>query len=304
MKYDAVFFISFGGPEKSEDIFPFLETVTRGRNIPRHRLEEVAIHYEHMGGKSPINEITRQQAQALQDALSKTDTPYPVYIGQRNWHPFIEDTLRKMVANGVKRAIGFCTAAHRSEASLERYIHAVEKARETIGPSAPVIDFVGPWFDHSLFIEAIYGKICETEEKGGHGDAETISLSPKSGLSPYFSLSPSPRVFVSPFLNIPWLFTAHSIPCSMAKESTYVDELRQTAELVVEKWSMSSPNASIGDPNQSVGPRLKPRGRQVEWELAYTSRSGNPKDPWLQHPNQKELRRDRPQIQSGSPMPL
>src|ERR1700687_5214109 len=95
---DAVFFISFGGPEKREDIRPFLEIVTRGRRIPPERIDEVAHHYEAIGGASPINAITFQQAEALRKLVKGT----PVYVGNRNWHPFLEDTLRKMAADGIK----------------------------------------------------------------------------------------------------------------------------------------------------------------------------------------------------------
>src|SRR6266700_8306231 len=105
---DAVFFISFGGPEKKEDIIPFLENITRGRGIPPGRLKEVARHYEVIGGASPINAITNRQAEGVRKLLSE-----PVYVGNRNWHPFLEDTLRKMMADGVKHAIGFVTAAYR-----------------------------------------------------------------------------------------------------------------------------------------------------------------------------------------------
>ena len=158
--YDAVFFISFGGPEKREDVMPFLEIVTRGRGIPADRLKEVAHHYDVIGGASPINAITARQAEALQKVLAEKGTPYPVYIGQRNWHPFIEDQLRRMAADGIKRAVGFITAAHRCEASSgSRYTHAVEEARKKIGPQAPEIDYVGPWFDHPLFIEAICERV-------------------------------------------------------------------------------------------------------------------------------------------------
>src|SRR5258706_5698204 len=97
---DAVFFISFGGPETREEIRPFLELVTRGRRIPPERIEEVAHHYEAIGGKSPINEITNRQAEALRKRLAQTDTPFPVYVGNRNWHPFLEETLKKMAADG------------------------------------------------------------------------------------------------------------------------------------------------------------------------------------------------------------
>ncbi len=221
---DAVFVISFGGPEKMDDVMPFLENVTRGRNIPRSRLEDVAHHYALFNGRSPINEITRQQAACLQQVLSQTDTPWPVYIGQKNWDPYIEDTLRKMMADGVKKAIGFITAAHRSLSSLESYVTAVETARQKIGPQAPAIDYVGPWFDHPLFLQTITERIQDVKAPA---DAA-------------------------------WVFTAHSIPCGMAKESTYVEELRKTADLVT----------------RLLG--------QKEWSLAYTSRSGNPADAWLE----------------------
>jgi len=221
---DAVLFIGFGGPEKQADIMPFLEIVTRGRGIPKERLLDVAHHYELMGGKSPLNEITRQQAQGLEKSLKDLGFPVPVFIGQRHWHPFLADTLRAMAAKGIERAIGFPAAAHRCEASLERYIHATEEARKTVGDSAPVIDFVGPWFDHPLFIDAIVERIKE----------------------------------VATPTDSAWFFTAHSIPCLMAKDSPYVQDLRRTAELVCQKL-----------------------GRK-EWNLAYSSRSGNPRDPWLE----------------------
>ena len=152
---DAVFFIGFGGPEKREDVMPFLETVTRGRGIPAERLKEVAHHYDVIGGASPINAITHRQADALRQL-----TPQPVYVGNRNWHPFIEDALRKMAADGIRQAIGFPTAAYRCEASWERYLNAVEAARQKIGSSAPEVRYVSPWYDHPLFIEAIVARDC------------------------------------------------------------------------------------------------------------------------------------------------
>src|SRR5437879_4910103 len=143
--HQAVLFIGFGGPEKREDIRPFLERVTQGRGIPPERMAEVAQHYERIGGASPINTITQRQADGLRAALAKTDTPWSVYVGNRNWRPFLEDTLRRMAADGVKRAIGFVTAAYRCEASWERYLNAVERARERAGERAPTIDYVSPW---------------------------------------------------------------------------------------------------------------------------------------------------------------
>ena len=227
---DAVLFISFGGPEKQEDILPFLENVTRGRGIPPARLSEVARHYEAIGGKSPLNEITRRQAAAVRDALAAAGTPLPVYIGQRHCPPFLDDTLRRMAADGIRKAIGFPTAAHRCEASLERYVNAVEAARAKVGPAAPVIEYVGPWFDHPLFIQAIAARIDEALQK-----------------------IPAERR-----ARTEWIYTAHSIPCAMAKDSTYVSELRRTAALV---------GIILGQPAGN---------------LAYSSRSGNPREAWLE----------------------
>src|SRR5258706_10882321 len=138
--YDAVLFIGFGGPDKPADVMPFLEIVTRGRGIPKDRLKEVAHHYELIGGKSPINEITRLQAAALERQLRAQGLDLKVYVGQRNWHPFLEATLKKMQADGIKRAIGFITAAQRCEASFDRYVNAVQAARHNIWPNAPQID--------------------------------------------------------------------------------------------------------------------------------------------------------------------
>lgn len=199
---EAVFFISFGGPEKREDIRPFLEIVTRGRRIPPARIDEVVHHYEVIGGKSPINEITNRQAEALHKQLGDT----PVYVGNRNWHPFIEDTLRQMAADGIKHAVGFPTAAHRTEASWERYLNAVESARQKIGPSAPEITYIEPWFDHPLFIEAIASRIQEVQAPGSAA----------------------------------WIFTAHSIPVPMAQASQYVRELEATAALVCVRFGVKN----------------------------------------------------------------
>lgn len=226
MNHQAVLFISFGGPEKRDDIMPFLEIVTRGRGIPKARLMEVAHHYELMGGASPINEITRRQAQALEKLLAELGTPLPVYVGQRNWHPFLEDTLRRMKNEGVKRAIGFITAAHRCEASYQRYIAAVDEARQAVGAGAPEIDYVDPWFDHPLFISALTERVKEKLKDIPDGT--------------------------------PWYFVAHSIPESMANESPYVADLNRTAELVSAQFGRDS------------------------WRIAYSSRSGNPRDPWLE----------------------
>ncbi len=221
---EEIFFISFGGPEKPDEVMPFLEHVTQGRGIPRERLLGVAEHYMHFGGRSPINEITRRQARGLEEALSKAGDARRVRIGQRHSAPFIEDALRRMKDDGVTKAFGLCTAAYRCEASHERYIAAVEKARENIGAGAPVVEYARPWFDHPLFVEAIAARV---KEKTFPDDA-------------------------------PWAFTAHSIPCAMAKDSRYVEELRDVAARVADKFG------------------------KKDWSLSYTSRSGGPRDAWLE----------------------
>jgi len=257
LPYDAVLFIGFGGPEKREDIMPFLEQVTRGRGIPRERLEGVAHHYEAIGGSSPINQITRSQAEALELQLRTLRTlgsELRVYVGQRNWRPFLEDTLRRMAKAGVKRAIGFPAAAHRCEASWERYLHAVEDARRRIGGSAPAIDYVGPWFDHPLFIDAIAERIDAVipAKRVGAGPRACPQFRADTGVRPY---NPTFRDDVN---STSWIFTAHSIPVPMAQQSQYVQELERTAALTAERF-----------------------GRK-EWTLAYSSRSGRPQDPWLE----------------------
>jgi ferrochelatase len=213
-------------------------------------LEDVARHYEAIGGASPINEITRRQAEALEGQLrtatqqavasrvATQGSEFKVYIGQRNWHPFLEDTLRQMAKDGVKHTIGFPAAAHRCEASWERYLNAVEEASKSVGPAAPVVNYVGPWFDHPLFIEAICERVKEALSASAKATADTRHARRSLGEGG-------------------WIFTAHSIPTPMAAASRYVQELERTAELVA----------------QSFG--------QKNWKLAYSSRSGRPQDPWL-----------------------
>jgi ferrochelatase len=222
--FDAVFFISFGGPEKSEDVMPFLERVTSGRGVPRERLLEVAEHYEHFGGRSPINEITARQARGLEAALRASGDARPVHVGQRNSRPFVADALRRMKDAGIKKALGLCTSAYRCAASHERYVEAVEQARARLGPDAPVVEYADSWFGHPLFIDAISARV---REKSIPADAR-------------------------------WTFTAHSIPCAMAKDSRYVEELKAVASLVAARFG------------------------KADWSLAFTSRSGNPRDAWLE----------------------
>jgi len=223
--YDAILLIAFGGPTCPEEIRPFLARVTAGIAIPPARLEEVAHHYEAVGGKSPLNEITLRQAAALQKEFSQEKLA--VYVGMRNAAPFFVDILKEMKNNGVQRALGLILSSHRSEASWERYQKNIADAQAELD-GAPAIDYCDGWHDHPLFID------CWAELIG----AAMTGVAQRG----------------EPAL----IFTAHSLPTSMAARSPYVEQLQTTARLVV---------ARLGIAN---------------WNLAYQSRSGRPSDPWLE----------------------
>lgn len=156
MDFDAVLLLSFGGPEGPEQVRPFLENVTRGRNVPPERLDDVAQHYLHFGGVSPINAINRaliDELQAVQDL--------PVYFGNRNWEPYVEDTVATMRDNGVRRAAVFTTSAWSGLSSCTQYVEDIDRARQAAGPNAPELVKLRPYFDHPLFVEMFAGAITE-----------------------------------------------------------------------------------------------------------------------------------------------
>jgi ferrochelatase len=209
--YDAVLLIAFGGPNCPEEIRPFLARVTQGLPFPPQRLEEVAQHYEAVGGKSPINEITFRQAKALKDAMKNK---LPVYVGMRNAAPFFLDTLKQMATDGIKHAVGFILSSHRTEASWERYQRNIADARAELGAGAPEVDYCGGWHDHPLFVQSW---------------VELIQGAPTK-------IDPAiPR-------STPVIFTAHSLPTAMAAKSGYVEQLQTSARLIAQK---------LGQPNWS-----------------------------------------------------
>jgi ferrochelatase len=201
---DAVLLIAFGGPERPEEIRPFLAGLARGRPIPPERLEEVAHHYERIGGRSPLGELTIRQAERLAAELDAAGAPLPVYVGMRNWTPYLADTLGRMAAAGVRRALGIILSPHATEASRERYMESVEAARAALGARAPEIRYVRSWHLHPLFIAAVADCVrAALATLPGERRAQTILL-----------------------------FTAHSVPLAMAKRSPYVAEIAASARAV------------------------------------------------------------------------
>src|SRR5690242_20499784 len=205
--YDAALIVSFGGPEEFKDVLPFLENVTRGRNVPRDRLLDVAEHYYHFGGKSPINDQCRALVSALRNELNRYGPNLPVYWGNRNWHPFLSDTLRQMRVDGVKHALAFVTSAYSSYSGCRQYREDIARAQAEVGEGAPKMDKLRVFYNHPGFVEACADRVREAlgqflrNEPNSDGD--------------------SVRLVVS----------AHSIPCSMAQSSDYERQLRETSRL-------------------------------------------------------------------------
>jgi protoporphyrin/coproporphyrin ferrochelatase len=205
-RFDAVLLLAFGGPARPEDIRPFLDNVLRGRPVPQERYDAVVQHYIEVGGSSPLGRLTEAQAEALRGLLRKEGPDLPVFVGMRHWHPFINDTLGAMAARGLRRAVGIVLAAHPSQASREAYFRAVAEAQRRVGPNAPGVEFVEPWYEHPLFVEALAARL-------------------RTATAPMSQVSRDQAAL---------LFTAHSIPAAMSEESGYERALRRTAELVAE----------------------------------------------------------------------
>jgi protoporphyrin/coproporphyrin ferrochelatase len=159
--YDALLYLSFGGPQRPEDVIPFLENVTRGREIPRTRLEAVAQHYWHFGGVSPINDCNRAVIAELAPALTRAGFDLPVYFGNRNWHPLIERTVMQMADDGVRSALVFVTSAWAGFSGCLQYHHDIARAREAVGVGAPRLRKLRQYFDHPLLIAAFADAIRE-----------------------------------------------------------------------------------------------------------------------------------------------
>jgi ferrochelatase len=230
MNYDAILVLSFGGPESKDEVIPFLENVLRGRNVPRERMLAVAEHYYHFEGKSPINQQTRDLITALEAELENKGPKLPIYWGNRNWHPLLRDTLRKMKDDGIRSAVAFVTSAYSSYSSCRQYREDIARAQSEVGPGAPQIDKLRAFFNHPGFIEAMVERV-EDALRDLPADARE---------------------------NVQIVYTAHSIPMSMANTSDYVAQLEEVRRLV---------STALGQDNDA---------------LVYQSRSGAPGQPWLE----------------------
>jgi len=228
--YDALLLVSFGGPEGRADVIPFLENVLQGKDVPRERMLAVAEHYYHFGGVSPINQQNRELLAALKVEFTQHQLPLPLYWGNRNWHPFLADAMRQMRADGVQRALAFVTSTFGSYSGCRQYLEDIERARRQIGDAAPAVDKLRCPFNHPGFIAATADRVRDALQR----------------------VPPEQRTAAR------LVFTAHSIPVSMAQSSPYESQLQEACRLV-------------GDALQ-----------HPDWTLVYQSRSGPPGQAWLE----------------------
>jgi protoporphyrin/coproporphyrin ferrochelatase len=229
--FDSVLLMAYGAPESMAEVRPFLDNVLRGLTVPKERYESVVHHYERIGGKSPLNELTGRQARALRALLAAEGPALPVYVGMRFAKPHLFSAIRDMMRDGRRRAVGIVLAAYRSEPSFEKYQEAVGEVLEAAGPDgAPRVDFVEPWFDHPQFAAA---------------QADQVRSA--------FETIPEPRRESARLV-----FTAHSIPLAVAARCPYVAQIETACHAVA---------GLLG---------------QRPWQLAWQSRSGDPRTPWLE----------------------
>ena len=226
--------LSFGGPEGMDDIMPFLERVTSGKRVPRERLVEVAGHYALFDGVSPVNQQNRDLIGALRAQLADAGLDLPIYWGNRNWHPLLEDTVAQMAADGVRRALAFVTSAYSSYSSCRQYVEDIARAQAAVGESAPQIDKLRVFYNHPGFIDANASRLGDTLRTLPYERRVEAAL----------------------------VFTAHSIPEAMAARSPYKTQLAETARLTAmrvgaEAWSLAYQSRS-GSPQQPwLGPDIK-----------------------------------------------
>lgn len=230
LPYDALLVVSFGGPEGPDDVMPFLENVLRGKNVPRDRMLEVSEHYQHFGGISPINQQCRDLIAELKTELESNGPNLPIYWGNRNWAPMLDDTIKQMADDGVKRAVAYFTNTYSCYSGCRQYRENIAEAQQAVGENAPRIEKLRMAYNHPAFIETMT-ELVQVE-------LDKIPSERRSAASV--------------------LFTAHSIPLSMAENCAYEKQLKESCRLVSEAVA------------------------HTNWELVYQSRSGPPQQPWLE----------------------
>ena len=245
--YQALLLVSFGGPERAEDVKPFLRRVTAGRDVPESRLDKVAEHYYAAGGVSPLPAQCRSLLEALRTELAGTSLD--IYWGNRNWHPLLEDTLAQMRDDGVERALAFVTSAYGGYSSCRQYLDDIVAAQAKVGPRAPRVEKLRLYYNHPGWVEPWASNLargleaCNPVTAGipGAGDETTGTVEARPAGAGAVEV----------------LFSAHSIPVAMARNSPYVGHVTEAARLAAE------------------GARVK------SWQLVWQSRSGSPSSPWL-----------------------
>jgi protoheme ferro-lyase len=280
--FDAVLVIAFGGPQAPADVRPFLQNVLHGRRVAPGRVEEVAHHYEAVGGRSPITELTRLQAAGLQRWLADAGTPLPVFVGMRNWHPYLADTLAEMSRAGIRRAVGFIAAAHRSYSSCTQYRENVADARASLaqrGLADVEVTYVEDWYNHPLFVAANADRIRAAI------DRLDAPLRDRARL----------------------VFTAHSIPESMAAQYPYREQFQESARLAAaavdgaRSWRRDADSSR--DANSSWDADLADSSRSRDVDLTDPSwpRDADLTDSSRARSAQEERSDPRPVIPKGNP---
>jgi len=246
---DALLLLSFGGPNGQDDVIPFLENVTRGRGIPAERLEEVATHYRHLGGRSPLNELNLEIMANLRSELSRRGRDLPVYFGNRNWEPYLEDTLATMRDDGVRSAAVFATSAWGGYSGCAQYQEDIQRARRTV-EDAPTLYRLRQFHDHPRFVRRFADDLRvaleEAREKARAADHDGEGVG--SGGEPRL------------------VFTAHSVPDTADATAgpkelggfLYSRQVADSARLVAEAVGVD------------------------EYDVVWQSRSGPPSVPWLE----------------------
>lgn len=205
--FDAIIVVSFGGPEGPDDVMPFLENVLRGKNVPPSRMLEVAQHYNHFGGVSPINQQNRDLIAALEQSLADHQIELPVYWGNRNWHPSIPDALQQMQRDGIGNALAFFTSAYSCYSGCRQYRENIMAAQVSLGDNAPQVHKLRMFFNHPSYIAASADRVGEA-----------------------LAQIPEQRRPATHFV-----FTAHSIPMAMAEGCSYTTQLAEASRLVMEQ---------------------------------------------------------------------